>query len=110
MLLDVRTYRCKPGMLSQHLKLYDELGKAAQYRHLGEPLCYITTEIGDPNEFIHIWKYESVADREAKRAKLWTDPEWIEYLRRSDELGALEAQSNRLMRPAGFCPLANRDG
>jgi len=33
MLLDVRTYRCKPGTIKAHLKLYSEKGKPAQSRH-----------------------------------------------------------------------------
>ena len=35
MLLDVRTYRCRPGTINAHLALYNEVGKAAQTRHLG---------------------------------------------------------------------------
>lgn len=105
MLLDVRTYRCRPGMIAAHLKLYDEYGREPQYRCLGEPLCYLKTETGDPNEYVHIWVYESAADREAKRAKLWADQAWLDYAKRSAELGALESQSNKLMVPADFCPL-----
>lgn len=28
MLLDVRTYRCRPGTIKAHFALYDKLGKA----------------------------------------------------------------------------------
>ena len=41
MLLDMRTYRCKPGMIKAHLKLYSEIGKPAQSRNLGTPLYYL---------------------------------------------------------------------
>jgi hypothetical protein len=102
MLLDVRTYRCRPGTLAAHLKLYETRGKQAQTRHLGQPVAFLLTETGDPNEYIHIWAYENAGDREARRAAMWADPEWLEYLRLSGELGALESQSNRLMKPAGF--------
>jgi hypothetical protein len=34
----------------------------------------------------------------------WADPEWLVYVKKSAELGALEAQSNRRMTPVGFCP------
>ena len=66
MLLDVRTYRCKPGTIAAHL---------------------------------------SAGDREAKRAKLWADEDWLAYTRKSAELGALESQENKLMNPVSFCPL-----
>ena len=68
MLLDVRTYRCKPGTINAHLELYEKMGKPPQFRCLGEPLAYLKTETGDPNEYVHIWVYENAGDREAKRA------------------------------------------
>ena len=105
MLLDVRTYRCKPGTINAQLDLYEKLGKAPQFRALGKPLCYLKTETGDPNEYVHIWVYENAGDREAKRARLWADPDWIAYIEQSAKLGALESQSNKLMSPVGFCPL-----
>lgn len=102
MLLDVRTYCCRPGMLKSHLALYVEYGKAAQTRHLGQPLAYLTTETGDPNEYVHIWVYKDAADRQAKRAAMVADPDWQEYLRRNAEFGALVSQNNRLMQPVDF--------
>ena len=66
MLLDVRTYRCRPGTLAAHLKLYETRGKEAQTRHLGQPVAFLLTETGDPNEYIHIWAYENAGDREAR--------------------------------------------
>ncbi|MEM7745345.1 MAG: NIPSNAP family protein [Pseudomonadota bacterium] len=105
MLLDVRTYVCKPGTIAAHLKLYEEHGKSPQFRILGDPLCYLKTETGDPNEYVHIWVYKNAGDREAKRATLWADEEWLAYTRKSAELGALVSQSNKLMTCVGFCPM-----
>jgi hypothetical protein len=105
MLLDVRTYRCRPGTINKHLAMYEKLGKEPQFRCLGAPLCYLKTETGDPNEYVHIWVYENAGDREAKRAKLWADPAWLAYTVKSAELGALASQSNKLMTPVDFCPL-----
>ncbi|WP_029057150.1 NIPSNAP family protein [Stappia stellulata] len=102
MLIDVRTYRCRPGTLAAHLALYEKHGKAPQTRHLGQPVAFLLTETGDPNEYIHIWAYEDAGDREARRAEMWADPDWLDYLRRSADLGALESQTNRLMKPAPF--------
>jgi hypothetical protein len=102
MLLDVRTYSCQPGTIRKHLALYEEYGKAPQTRHLGQPLAYLTTETGNPNEYIHIWVYENAADREAKRAAMQADPDWLDYLDRSAQLGALVSQDNRLMKPVEF--------
>ena len=102
MLLDVRTYRCKPGTIKSHLKLYSELGKPAQSKHLGNPLLSATTETGNPNEYTHIWVYKNAGDREKRRAALWADPDWIAYTLESKKLGALVSQHNKLMIPVDF--------
>lgn len=102
MLLDVRTYRCKPGSIKKHLALYAEYGKQPQTRHLGQPLAYLVTETGNVNEFMHIWVYKDAADRESRRAAMWKDPDWLDYTKRSADLGALVDQRNKLMTPVEF--------
>ena len=67
MLLDVRTYTCKPGTMKSHLALYEQFGKPVQVSHLGAPLLYATCETGNPNEYIHIWCYRHAADREQRK-------------------------------------------
>ena len=102
MLLDVRTYTVRPGRLQAHFELYEKYGKAPQTRHLGQPLAYSKGETGDPNEYLHIWVYQSAGDRETRRAAMQSDPEWLDYTKRSAELGALVSQSNKLMTPVDF--------
>ena len=102
MLLDIRTYRCKPGTINAHLALYEKMGKEPQFRCLGQPLAYLKTETGNPNEYVHIWVYENVGDCEVKCVMLWFDPEWFVYTKASAELGALASQSNKLMNPVSF--------
>ncbi len=106
MLLDIRTYVCRPGTMNAHLALYEKCGKDPQVRHLGRPLLYAVTETGNPNEYTHIWCYENAADRERRRAALWADPEWLSYVEKSAALGALEVQHNKLVKPVSFFPLA----
>ena len=102
MLLDVRTYTCKPGTIKAHLEVYEKYGKAPQTRHLGQPVAYLVTETGDPNQYVHIWAYENAGDREAKRGAMQADPDWIRYTQESAKLGALVDQKNKLMRPVDF--------
>ena len=102
MLIDIRSYVCKPGTLKIHLELYEKLGKIPQTRHLGDPLLYMTCESGNPNEYVHIWGYQNAADRERKRGAMWSDSEWIHYVTESKNLGALLSQSNKLMNPVDF--------
>lgn len=105
MLIDMRTYTCRPGMLQKQVELYKEFGKAPQTRHLGQPVAWMTTETGNVNQFVHLWAYENAADREEKRAAMESDPDWQDYKRRSAELGAMLNQENRLMKPCDFFAL-----
>ena len=102
MLIDVRTYTCRPGTIKKHLALYEKMGKAPQTKHLGQPMAYMVGETGNPNEYMHIWIYENAGDREQKRAAMWADPDWIAYTQESAKLGALVSQGNRLMTPVSF--------
>ena len=102
MLFDMRIYTCRPGTLKAHLALYEKEGMAAQKRHLGEPYLYCITETGQQNTFIHVWAYQSAAERAERRAAMQADPDWIAYLSRSAEAGYLVAQENRLLTPTSF--------
>lgn len=108
MLLDHRTYTCRPGTIKLHLKLYAEHGYAAQSKHLGTPVVYAATETGNVNAYVHIWAYDDAADRAKKRAALAADPAWAEYLKLSREAGYLIDQTNTLMSPVDFAPQPQR--
>jgi hypothetical protein len=110
MLLDHRTYFCRPGTLKKHLALYEQQGWPVQTRHLGMPFAYLTTETGDVNSFVHIWMYEDAADRARRRAAMQADPDWIAYQEKSGEAGYLIRQENKLMIPAPFAPKPARAG
>jgi len=105
MLLDHRTYTVKPGSMAKQLKIYEDLGKAAQIRHLGQPLAYLVAESGELNTYVHIWVYEDAGDRAKKRAAMQADPDWIAYLAATAEAGYLIKQENKLMTPVPFYPI-----
>jgi NIPSNAP len=102
MIYDHRTYVCRPGSLKAHMALYQEHGFKPQSRHLGMPVLWATTEVGDVNSYVHIWAYKDLADRTVKRAALWADPEWLAYVKLSSELGALTHQENKILVAASF--------
>ena len=97
MLLDVRTYTCRPGTIKAHLEVYEKYGKLPQTKHLGQPVAYLVTETGNVNQYVHIWAYDNAGDRETKRAAMQADPDWIIYTQESAKLGALINQENKLM-------------
>ena len=105
MLVDHRTYKIKPGHMQTHLKIYEEHGKEAQWRHLGAPHAYMFAESGEMNSLVHQWVYEDAADRAKRRAAMMTDPDWQNYLKKLNESGLLMEQRTSLMIPAKFCPI-----
>ncbi len=105
MIFDHRTYTLKAGMVRAHLAQYEQYGLKPQTRHLGQPVLYATTEVGDVNSYVHVWVYKDLADRTARRAALWVDPEWLDYVKRSQELGALLKQENKILVAAPFFKL-----
>lgn len=96
MLIDVRIYQTRPGTREQHIELFDAHGLKPQSRLLGDPYSYIKS-IEDPNEFILMWSYEDIDDRERKRELMWEDEAWQKYVVLSKELGAVVCQYNKLM-------------
>lgn len=108
MIFDHRTYYCRPGTIKKHLELYEQHGFGPQSRVLGPPVLYAATEVGDVNSYVHVWAYTDLADRTARRAKLWSDPEWLAYVAKSSELGALTKQENKILIATKFFKLAGR--
>ncbi len=105
MLIDHRTYTVKPGKMAQQLEIYEKLGFPVQVRHIGQPLAYLQAESGDLNTLVHLWVYESAADREKRRAAMMQDPDWKTYLKESAAAGCLDAQRTSLMVPVKFAPI-----
>ena len=102
MIYDMRIYTCRPGTVPAQLALYEEHGYATQTRHLGQPVLYGVTETGAINTYVHVWAYESAADREKRRAAMTADPQWTAFLARSREAGNLIAQENRILTGVTF--------
>ena len=69
MIFDHRTYYLKPGTIKAHLEIYEKYGYGPQSKHLGKPVLYATTEVGDVNSYVHVWAYKDLADRTARRMR-----------------------------------------
>jgi len=99
MIYDHRTYVCRAGTIKKHLDIYVAHGFAPQTKHIGQPVLYATTEVGDVNSYVHVWAYDSMEDRTKKRAAMQADPAWQDYLRISGEAGYLLSQENKILIP-----------
>lgn len=102
MIYDHRTYTLRPGMMKAHIDLYEKHGYGPQSRILGKPVLYATTEVGDVNTYVHVWAYPDLAERTKRRAALWADAEWLAYVKKSAELGALIKQENTILVATAF--------
>lgn len=98
MIVDERTYTIAPGLLAEYLGNHMTTALPIMRRHLGEPMAYFTTETGDLNQFVHLWRYDDFADRERRRAALYADPAWLAYRKAVGERRWVLHQHNRILR------------
>jgi hypothetical protein len=105
MIIDLRTYTMVPGRLKAFLELYEREGLPVQRKHQGNPIGYFVTEIGTNNQVVHMWGYESLADREQRRAALEADPEWAAYRAKSGSAGNVQHQENKILKSVSFSPM-----
>lgn len=105
MIVDLRIYKCKPNRMNEWVALYKEMAWPLQQKYLGRCLGWFTTLEGELNCVVHLWGYDSQADREARRTAMLNDPAWQAFLKRGGELGLLVSQENRILRPTDFSPV-----
>ncbi|MBU3732647.1 MAG: NIPSNAP family protein [Beijerinckiaceae bacterium] len=102
-IVEERTYTIRTGLVQDYLALYEREGAATHWKHLGPPVGWFSSEIGALNQVVMIWRYESHADREQKRAKLMADPDWLAFLPKTRPF--IERMENRILVPTAFSPL-----
>lgn len=103
MFYELRTYRLKVGAVPAYIKAVQDEGLAIQKRHLGQLIGYFTTDIGTLNQIVHLWAFDSLDDRDSRRAALLMDPQWLAFLPRLQAL--IEEMECRILRPTPFSPL-----
>jgi hypothetical protein len=102
MIVDMRVYTCHPGRMAEWVALYEQMAWPVQKQHLGNCLGWYTSIEGKQHQVVHLWGYESQADREQRRAGMAKDPAWQAFLAKSKELGAFVSQENTILSPAAF--------
>jgi hypothetical protein len=107
MIVEERIYTLHPGQAPAYLKAYEAEGLAIQKPILGRLVGYFQTEFGELNQVIHMWAYEDLAERTAKRARLGADPAWQAYIAKVRPL--IIRQENKLLLPAPFMTVKWQD-
>ncbi|MFO1038342.1 MAG: NIPSNAP family protein [Geminicoccaceae bacterium] len=101
MIIDHRTYTLHPGKLQTYLATYDRLGRELQWKHLGDPIgWYVSHDIGELNQVVHLWRYESLEDRARRRAALAAEPGWQEFLK--EGMPMIQHMANKIVTAAPF--------
>jgi len=102
MIFDHRVYTARPNRLPDFLRLYEDVGLPMQRQYLGEPFGFFQSHIGELGRVVHLWKYDSLADREARRDAMEADPAWQAYRRQVVEADPLQDMRNQILKPVSF--------
>lgn len=105
MIIEERIYTFHPGKVPLFMAEYEAGAREIQCRTLGRLLGYFTSEFGEQNQTVHLWAYESLADRNERRARLSAIPEWQAFLARV--LPMILRQENRILTPTAFSPIGH---
>ncbi|GLR52664.1 NIPSNAP family protein [Shinella yambaruensis] len=104
MLLEERDYRIRAGFLGEFVENYMKLGLPIQRAHLGEPIGFFTSDIGELNHFVSMWRWTDLPERTSKRAHMLADPGWAPYL--ASIKGLIDTQTIRILTPTSFSPMS----
>ena len=76
MIYELRTYTLVPGMQAQYLKLNAEVGRKIRGDKYGVLQGAWTTEFATLNQYVHLWGYPDLAERDRLRGELAENEEW----------------------------------
>ena len=102
MIFDHRVYTTRPNRLAAFLATYERVALPLQRKYLGEPYGFFVTDIGPLARIVHIWQYDSIADRQARRDAMEADPEWQAFRRLAGEEDYLVDMENQILKPVSF--------
>jgi hypothetical protein len=102
-IVEQRDYHVHTGKLPEVVRLYAEEGIPIQIEVLGGFVGAFATEIGALSTYTSMWRYESFAEREERRALLQARDDWKAVLVKLQPL--IHTQQNRILAPLPFSPL-----
>ena len=80
MIFDLRTFTVASGRVAEFLDLHKRIAYPLVSKYLGEPVGYWTSVTGVMNQFVHLWRFDSLADMEQRQEALGKDPAWRDYV------------------------------
>ena len=98
MIYELRTYTLMPGKQGEYLKLNLEVGRKIRGDNYGRLAGSWTSEFGTLNQYVHLWEYPSLDERERLRGELGKNEAWTkEYVPKIRVL--MLAQENKILSP-----------
>lgn len=98
MFVEQRIYSLVPGGTAEYIKIYEECGRAVQERILGPMLGYYTRDVGELNQLVYFWSFDSMDERSRRRAALIADAEFKVFRGKIRHL--VVKQENTILVPA----------
>lgn len=95
MLVELRTYSFVPGGSTEYLKAYDGRPRQIQTEVLGRLVGLYHSEVGELNQLLFLWAFDSHEERERRRRVLMADAEFAAFRKSTRHL--LLRQENRLL-------------
>ena len=110
MIYELRIYTTKPGMIGDFVKLNSEVAWKLRGNKHGTLVGCWTSEIGELNQFYHLWSYPSMGERETLRAGLATLDGWADQYT-SKVRSMMHRQENMILNldsDVGFHPVEGK--
>ncbi|MBI3028353.1 MAG: NIPSNAP family protein [Candidatus Rokubacteria bacterium] len=109
MIYELRTYTLIPGTQAEYLQLSRDIGRKVRGDRYGKLEGAWTTEFGTLNQYVHLWSFADLNERERLRRALGQDERWTkEYLPKIRPL--LLAQENKILYAVDGVPLTRPIG
>jgi NIPSNAP len=102
-IIEQREYHVHTGRLPELVRLYGDEGIAIQKEVLGGFVGAFTTDIGALSTYTSMWRYDSFASREERRAELLARDDWQAFMGKIQPL--IHTQQNRILTPTPWSAL-----
>jgi len=104
MIHELRTYTCLPGKREAVVAAHEQILPIYERNNI-KIIGFWTTVIGRAETFYYMLEYESLADRDAKRAKFFQDPELLKRMQEAGAEPSIQFQDNTILQPTSYSPL-----
>ena len=104
MIYELRTYTILPGKRDAVVAMHEKVLPLYTRNNI-KVIGFWTTMIGRAETFYYMLQYESLAERDAKRAKLFQDPDIQKIVKEEAANPTIQFQENTILAPTAYSPM-----